>query len=56
MTNLDRFCATDAQFARIELHLPSDTRGEPSVNDLTQLMPFLRCSVLPADTLTRVND
>jgi hypothetical protein len=25
--NADRVCLTDAQFSKIELHLPSDTRG-----------------------------
>jgi transposase len=29
----DCFWLTDAQFARIELHLPTDTRGKPRVDD-----------------------
>jgi transposase len=29
----DRFWLTDAQFARIEPHLPTDTRGKPRVDD-----------------------
>ncbi len=31
--NPDRFGLTDAQFARIEPHLPTDTRGKPRVDD-----------------------
>lgn len=31
--NRDRFWLTDAQFARIERHLPTDTRGKPRVDD-----------------------
>ena len=31
--NRDRFWLTDAQFARIEPHLPTDTRGKPRVDD-----------------------
>ena len=31
--NRDRFWLTDAQFARIEPHLPADTRGKPRVDD-----------------------
>ncbi|GLK85526.1 transposase [Ancylobacter defluvii] len=31
--NPDRFWLTDAQFARIEPHLPRDTRGKPRVDD-----------------------
>lgn len=30
--NRDRFWLTDAQFARIEPHLPTDTRGKPRVD------------------------
>ena len=29
----DSFLLTDAQFARIEPHLPTDTRGKPRVDD-----------------------
>jgi transposase len=29
----DCFLLTDAQFARIEPHLPTDTRGKPRVDD-----------------------
>lgn len=31
--NRDLFWLTDAQFARIEPHLPRDTRGKPRVDD-----------------------
>ncbi|MFD2031243.1 IS5 family transposase [Ancylobacter dichloromethanicus] len=31
--NRDRFWLTDAQFARIAPHLPTDTRGKPRVDD-----------------------
>jgi transposase len=31
--NRDHFWLTDAQFARIALHLPTDTRGKPRVDD-----------------------
>ena len=31
--NRDRFWLTDAQFERIEPHLPTDTRGKPRVDD-----------------------
>src|SRR5687768_15672601 len=31
--NRDGFWLTDAQFARIEPHLPTDTRGKPRVDD-----------------------
>lgn len=31
--NPDRFGLTDAQFARNERHLPTDTRGKPRVDD-----------------------
>lgn len=31
--NPDRFGLTDAQFARIEPHLPTDTRGKPRIDD-----------------------
>ena len=31
--NPHRFWLTDAQFARIEPHLPTDTRGQPRVDD-----------------------
>ena len=30
---LDRFWLTDAQFAKIAPHLPTDTRGKPRVDD-----------------------
>lgn len=31
--NRDHFWLTDAQFARIALHLPTDARGKPRVDD-----------------------
>ena len=31
--NRDQFWPTDVQFARIEPHLPTDTRGKPRVDD-----------------------
>jgi transposase len=31
--NRDRFWLTDARFARIAPHLPTDTRGKPRVDD-----------------------
>ena len=31
--NRDLFWLTDAQFARVEPHLPKDTRGKPRVDD-----------------------
>ena len=31
--NRDQFWLTEAPFARIEPHLPTDTRGEPRVDD-----------------------
>ena len=31
--NRDCFWLTDEQFAKIEPHLPSDTRGKPRVDD-----------------------
>jgi transposase len=31
--NRDHFWLTDAQFAKLRLHLPTDTRGKPRVDD-----------------------
>jgi transposase len=31
--NRDQFWLTDAQFSKIEPHLPTDTRGKPRVDD-----------------------
>src|SRR4051794_39331169 len=31
--NRDQFWLTDSQFSKTELHLPTDTRGKPRVDD-----------------------
>lgn len=36
----DRFWLTDAQFARIAPHLPTDTRGKPRVDDRQVISSF----------------
>ena len=48
--NRDRFWLTDAQFARIERHLPTDTRGKPRVDDRRVISGIEYLSSLPRGT------
>jgi transposase len=40
--NRDRFWLPDARFARIEPHLPMDTRGKPRVDDRRVVSRIIR--------------
>src|SRR5215210_1601570 len=48
--NRDHFWLTDAQFARIAPHLPTDTRGKPRVDDrrvISGIVQVLKSGAMP---------
>ncbi len=50
--NRDQFCLTDAQFSKIEPHLPMDTRGKARVDDRRSNVFLIATSCMATRAMT----